>query len=214
MSSLLILGAGGHGKVVLEIAKLSQQWDNIAFLDDQVGLKTVLGARVLGKFKDFPFMKDKYKHAFVALGNNSLRMKWINILSDHGFVIPTLIHPFTSISPSSTIKEGTVVMAGCVINASTNIGKGCIINTSSTIDHDCEIQDGVHISPGVHIAGSVSVKKYTWVGIGATIINNITIGSNVVVGAGSVVNRNIPDNVMVAGVPAVIKKQLGVKNDE
>lgn len=214
MSGLLILGAGGHGKVVLEIAKLSKQWDDIAFLDDRTDLKEILGTPIFGKFEDYLSFRENYKYAFVALGNNHLRIKWINLLSKVGFIIPTLIHPFTYISPTSVLNEGTVVMAGSVINASTKIGKGCIINTSSSIDHDCKIQDGVHISPGVHIAGSVSVNKYTWVGIGSTIINNITIGRNVVVGAGSVVNKNIPDNVLVAGVPAVIKKQLGVINYE
>ncbi|MFJ5621692.1 acetyltransferase [Peribacillus loiseleuriae] len=210
MAGLLILGAGGHGKVVSETALLSNNWGEIAFLDDRKGLKEVLGIPVIGGFNDFGSYKNDYQYAFVAIGNNSLRLKWIERLSIRGFFIPTLVHPFSSISKTSNLGEGTIVMAGSVINANSSIGRGCIINTSSSIDHDCVIHDGVHISPGVHIGGTVSIDKCSWVSIGSSVINNITIKNNVVVAAGTVVNKNIPGNTMVAGVPGKIKKQLGV----
>ncbi len=214
MAGLLILGAGGHGKVVAEIALLTNRWNSIAFLDDRENLGTVLDIPVLGRFTDFNLFKQDFQYAAVALGNNILRVEWIGRLLKAGFIMPVLVHPFSSISKTANLGNGTVVMAGVVINSSTRIGRGCIINTSSSIDHDCIVSDGVHISPGVYIGGNVTIEKYTWVCIGSSVINNITIERNVVVAAGAVVNKNIPNNVLVAGVPAGIKKQLGVFGNE
>jgi sugar O-acyltransferase (sialic acid O-acetyltransferase NeuD family) len=210
MSGLMILGAGGHGKVVAEIAELMAKWDEIVFLDDNQNLIDVNGYKVIGKLSDYRNYKDKYNYAFVAIGRNDLRLKLIENLKKEGIVVPVLVHPCTSISNNCQIKEGTVVMAGVVINTNVVIGKGCIVNTSCSIDHDCVLEDGVHISPGVHLGGTVRIGKCTWVCLGSNIINNIVIGSNVIVAAGTVVTKNVPKNVMVAGVPAIIKKQLGV----
>lgn len=206
MAGLMILGAGGHGKVVSEIAFLMNKWDEIVFLDDNKDLKNVNGFPVVGGLGDYLNYKDKYEYAFVAIGNNKFRLELIKNIIKDGFTVPILIHPFTYISKSCQIGEGTVIMAGSVINTCSDIGKGCIINTSSSIDHDCILKDGVHISPGAHIGGTTHVGENTWICIGSSIINNITIGNNVVVAAGSVVTRNISNNVMVAGIPAKIKK--------
>jgi sugar O-acyltransferase (sialic acid O-acetyltransferase NeuD family) len=214
MAGLLIIGAGGHGKVVAEIAQLTNRWNEIAFLDDRENLNEVLDIPVKGRFNDFELYKKDYQYAIVALGNNSLRLEWIGRLSKAGFIMATLVHPFSSLSKTSILGDGTVVMAGAVVNANTSIGKGCIINTSSSIDHDCFINDGVHISPGVHVGGTVIVDKCTWVCIGSSLVNNITIGSNVIVAAGAVITNNVPDNVVVAGVPAIIKKYIGVVESE
>jgi len=208
MSKLLILGAGGHGKVVAEIARLIKQWDEIAFLDDKEGLKEVNGYKVIDKLKNYKLYKEEYKNAFVAIGNNKLRINLIENLLREGFEIPILIHPFTFISNNVKVDKGTVIMAGAVINTNSVIGKGCIINTSSSIDHDCILKDGVHISPGVHVGGTVNIGKCTWVCIGSSIANNITIGKNVIVAAGAAVIKDVPDNVIVAGVPAIFKKNM------
>ena len=214
MSRLMILGAGGHGKVVAEIAKLMEKWDDIVFLDDNEKLREVNGIKVIGQFNDYRIYKDRYNYAFVAIGDNELRLKLIENLKKEGLLIPALIHPFTSISDNCQIHEGTAVMAGAVINTNVIIGRGCIINTSSSIDHDGVLEDGVHISPGVHLGGTVKIGKHTWVCLGSNIINNVIIGSNVIVAAGAVVTENVPDNVMVAGIPAKIKKRLGVIDSE
>ncbi|MNI67745.1 putative acetyltransferase EpsM [compost metagenome] len=148
-----------------------------------------------------------YSHAFVALGNNKNRLMWLAKLEKVGFEIPTIIHPNSILSKFCQIDYGTVILAGVVVSANANIAKGCILNTSSTIDHDCIIGKGVHISPGVNVSGTVTINDCTWLGVGAKISNNITIGSNVVVAAGAVVISDIPDSVMIAGVPAQIKKR-------
>jgi len=206
VAKLLILGAGGHGKVVSEIAQLMKQWEEIAFLDDREDISEVLGIPIVGKLADLSALKSEYEYAFVAIGSNTARFKWTEKLSHHGFKIPILIHPSSTVSTKSLIEEGTVIMAGAVINPDARIGRSCIINTASTIDHDCTLQDGVHASPGTHIGGTVNIGEQTWIGIGATIINNIAIGSNCVIAAGAVITKDVPNNVLVAGVPAVIKR--------
>lgn len=206
MPKLLILGAGGHGKVVSEIANLMKQWDEIAFLDDNKDLKEVNGYKVIDGLRNYKLYKKEYKNAFVAIGNNKFRIDLIENLLKEGFKIPVLIHPFTAISRNVQIDKGTVIMAGAVINTNTVIGKGCIINTLSSIDHDCVLDDGVHISPGAHIGGTVNIGKCSWVCVGSSIANNVTIGKNVIIAAGAAVTKNVRDNIMVAGVPAIFKK--------
>jgi sugar O-acyltransferase (sialic acid O-acetyltransferase NeuD family) len=209
MSDLLILGAGGHGKVVAEIALMTNKWSNVVFLDDNPEHNEVDNIPVVGKIKDCFLLKSKYQDAFVAIGNNQLRLKWINKLSNEGFRLPTIIHPFTSVSSYCRIGEGTVIMPGAVLNTGVVIGRACIINTSSSIDHDCVLEDGVHISPGVSIGGTVRVGSCTWICIGSHVANNIKIGYGSVIAAGATVIKPVPDNVMVAGVPAMIKKRFG-----
>lgn len=208
MSNLLILGAGGHGKVVADIALLMGRWDNIAFLDDRKDLQNVAGISVIGKLEHYDRLRSCYQCAFVAIGDNKARIKWMERLYSSGYVIPSLIHPRSVISQTSCIGPGSVVMAGSVINACSVIGKGCIINTGATIDHDNVIEDGVHISPGVHIAGSVSIGQNTWLCIGSCVINNIKIGRNSIIAAGTTVISDVSDSVLVAGVPAKVKRVL------
>ena len=208
MSNLLILGAGGHGKVVAEIAGLMRQWDEIAFLDDNKECGEVNGHSVIGGLEDYKLHKKKYEYAFVAIGNNKLRIELIERLLEEGIKIPVLIHPFTSISSSAQIDIGSIVIAGAVINTNVNIGKGCIINTLSSLDHDCILEDGVHISPGAQIGGETHIKQNTWICIGASVINNINIGSNVIVASGATVNKDIEHDVLVGGVPAKHIKKI------
>ena len=207
MANLLILGAGGHAKVVADIALLMNKWENIAFLDDKKKINPIGDIPIIGKLKDYTLLKNKYQYAFVAIGNNKLRFEWFERLSNEGFIIPTLIHPFSAVSKFTSIGQGTVIMGGVVINPNAKIGRACIINTSSSIDHDCLLADSVHISPGVHIGGTVNIGENTWACLGSSIINNVNIGSNVIIAAGAAVINSVPDNVMVTGIPATIKKK-------
>jgi len=212
MSKLLILGAGGHGKVVADIASMIKKWDSISFLDDREDLKEVIGFPVIGKLKDYILYKNEFKYAFVAIGNNALRLDWLERLDREGFIIPVIIHPQSTISRFSKIEAGTVLMAGTVVNACVAIGRGCILNTCCSIDHDCIVDNGAHISPGSHIGGTVTIGSCVNIGIGSNISNNITIGSSSIIAAGAAVVQNVPDNVMVAGVPAKIKN-IGVNKN-
>lgn len=198
MKELIIIGAGGHGKVIADIA-YSNGYKEISFIDDTK--KSFDNYQVVGTTKDIDkFDSNKYEF-IIAIGNNKIRKKIQKKLISKGLNVTTLIHPSAVISPSVIIRKGTVIMANCVINAGSIIGEGCIINTASTIDHDCIIHDYVHISPGVHIAGTVEIKERTWIGIGSSIKNNIKICEDCIFGAGSVVIKDIFNSGTYVGIP-------------
>jgi sugar O-acyltransferase (sialic acid O-acetyltransferase NeuD family) len=199
-NKLLIIGASGHGKVVADIALKMERWQSVVFLDDDENLRTSMGIEVIGELNEvFEFINEY--DIFVGIGNNTLRKKIYEELEANGASIPVLIHPDAVIGREVDIVSGTVVMAGVVINCCTRIGKGCIINTCSSIDHDNNIEDFVHISPGAHLAGSVNVRKGSWLGIGSVVSNNVSITSNCVVGAGSVVVKDITEPGVYVGAP-------------
>lgn len=203
MSQLLILGAGGHGKVVVEAAVAMGGWDKIAFLDDQYPkLKVMLGHAVVGSVEDAFDFADDYDSAVVALGNAKLRMNLLNKLDDLGFCLPSIIHPLSYISPSASIGKGNVIFPYAVVNAAVTIGDGCILNTAAVVEHDCSLDCGVHVCPGVHIGGGVSIGEMCWVGIGSSVTHSIAIGNDVIIGAGSAVINSIEANQTVVGVPA------------
>lgn len=194
---LVIIGAGGHGKVIADIA-IKNGYQKIVFLDDALSPKMCAGFKVVGTVKEH----EKYKtwDFIVAIGRTEVRQQIQETLV--GYNIVTLIHPEAIISRRVKFNSGSVVMAGAVINSDTVIGKGCIINTGATIDHDCVIEDYTHISVGVHIAGTVFIGKKTWIGIGAVVSNNLTICSECIIGAGAVVIKNIEKSGKYIGIPA------------
>ncbi|MES5891530.1 NeuD/PglB/VioB family sugar acetyltransferase [Bacillus cereus group sp. RP43] len=198
---LLIIGASGHGKVIADIALKMKKWKGIAFLDDNESEKSSMGIEIIDKSASISKYVDDYDF-FVGIGNNVIREKVQRRLEAEGASIPVLIHPSAIIGEQVYLEEGTVVMAGAVINCCTKIGKGCIINTASTIDHDNIIEDYVHISPGAHLAGTVKVGSGTWLAIGSVVINNINITNECKIGAGAVVIRDIAEIGTYVGVPA------------
>lgn len=198
---LLIIGAGGHGKVVADIALKMNRWQGIAFLDDDESIKSSMGIEVIGKLSDAFTYIDNYD-IFVGVGDNIIREKIQKKLEAADVIIPVLVHPDAVVGGQVELGHGTVVMAGVVINCCTKIGKGSIINTGTKIDHDNVIEDYVHISPGVHIAGTVKIGKGSWIGIGSVVINNVNITSGCKIGAGTVVVENITEPGTYVGVPA------------
>ena len=208
---LIIIGAKGHGKVVADIAIKQNKWKSIAFLDDDVTIKTNMGLDVIGQTDDAFKYKDDADF-FVAIGNNATRENLQENLKKEGFSITTLIHPSTIIGTDVEIGIGTAIMAGVVINSATRIGQGCIINTSCSVDHDNVIEDYVHISPGAHIAGTVKIGKGSWIGIGSVISNNINIIDGCQTGAGAVVVKDITETGLYIGVPGRKTKEYEGKN--
>lgn len=200
MDNLLIVGAGGHGKVIADIAMKENKWSKIAFIDDKIDLKTVMGLEVVGESNRIHAYIETNK-IIVAVGNNSTRKHIYNKIESMGACIPTLIHPSAIIGSDVFIDKGTVVMPGVVINCCSKIGKGCIINTGATVDHDNIIGDFVHISPGAHLAGTVTIGLETWIGIGAVISNNISIIGGCIIGASALIVKDIIDPGVYLGVP-------------
>lgn len=199
MKQLLIIGASGHGKAVADIAKLNG-YENILFFDDNDNIKECGKYPVIGKSSDVTAYEGD---VIVAIGNADIREKLHKLYAERNK--PILIHPSAVVADTVSILEGTVVMAGAVINADAVIGKGCIVNTCSSVDHDCNIGDYVHVSVGAHIAGTVNIGDKTWVGIGASVSNNIDICGGCMIGAGAVVVKNIEVKGTYVGVPAKIR---------
>lgn len=201
---IALIGASGHGKVVAEVAEMLGY--QVELYDDRwPSLVSNGGWNVQGTSADYCALSRPDFDALVAIGDNSIRER-IQLTLPH--VSAPLIHPQAIVSPSATIGKGSIVMAGVVINAGARIGRGVIVNTGAVVEHDCVIDDFVHISPSAALAGGISVKQRAWVGIGSSIIQQVTIGSDAVIGAGSVVVNDIPDGVTAVGSPcSIIKKK-------
>lgn len=204
---MYLFGASGHGKVIKDILH-SIGIKVQAFVDDNKEVNECSGRPVLHNAKGLSPM-------IVSIGMNRIRRAVVEELQakakEYGNILEfaTAIHPSAVVSPSAKIGEGTVVMAGAVINADAVIGKHCIVNTGASIDHECVIEDYCHIAPGVNISGDTHVGEGTWVGVGTCVIQGIIVGKNCMIGAGSVVVRDIPDNVVAFGSPCKL-----VKNNE
>lgn len=197
---LLIIGASGHGKVVADIAMKMNKWKTIAFLDDDKNIEECMKLDRIGKVED-AFTYKNEADFFIAIGNNTTRERIQEEYESKGLSVVSLIHPSVIIGTDVEIDNGTVIMAGVVINSSSRIGKGCIINTSSSLDHDNIIEDYVHLSPGTHLAGTVKIGKGSWIGIGASISNNVNISSRCMIGAGGVVSKDLTKSGTYVGVP-------------
>lgn len=196
----LVLGAGGHAKVIIDILKTTGNNEIIAFDDKKKGGK-ILGVDIVGAIEDAKGYIEENK-IIAGIGDNFLREKIVKeIVGNYGIAI----HSSAIIGEEVSIGNGTVIMANAVINSGAHIGEHSIVNTGATIDHDCWIGDYVHISPGVHLGGNVRIEKLSWIGLGSNIKNNISIGEKVIVGAGSVVVNNLVEEGVYYGTPARIQ---------
>lgn len=197
---IIMIGANGHGKVVVDIA-IKNGYKVSGFLDDNSKINSVMGLNVLGNIDSFLDYIDSSVF-FVSIGKTDIRKKITLKLREKGAQLITLIHPAAVVADSVKVGVGTVIMAGAIINPDTIIGEGCIINTGASVDHDCCIENYVHISVGAHIAGTVKVGNKTWIGAGVTVSNNITICSECMLGVGTVVIRDIKEPGTYIGIPA------------
>lgn len=209
MKKLALLGAGGHGKVVADLAQLSG-WESVTFFDDSYPERQLNGAwPIQGTTKDLLAQLNQFDGVLVSIGDCAARLKFYMLLNGAGAPLVSITHPNAAVSGYAKIGLGSVIMAGSVINFGATIGDACIVNTGATIDHDCQLANAVHICPGVNLSGEVSIAQASWVGVGSAIRQRIQIGSRVLIGAGSVVVNDVADNLTVAGNPARI---LTVKN--
>jgi sugar O-acyltransferase (sialic acid O-acetyltransferase NeuD family) len=212
MGDLVLWGAGGHGKVVLDVARAMRQFGTISFIDDscEESGREFCGCRVFAasRYLQLPRSEDRSQF-LVSIGRNEMRAACFQSALGHGLPPATLVHPSAVISESARLEEGTVVMARVVINAGARIGKNCIVNTAAVVEHDCRVGDHVHLSPGVLLGGGVTVHSFAHVGIGAIALPGAEIGEGAVVGAGAVVLRSVPAGATVAGIPARVLPRTG-----
>ena len=204
--SVLIYGASGHGKVIIDVVIKEGKYRIVSIIDDDhtlwkgefCGYPVIGGGNVL---KDETYRGSRL---ILAIGDNAARKKLWQTINTLGYELACAVHPSAQIGRNVLIGVGSVIMANTAINPGTKIGENAIINTGATVDHDCVLEDYVHISPGAHLAGKVHVGELTHIGIGASVIQGVKIGRNVIIGAGAVVIDDVPDNVTAVGVPAKV----------
>ena len=201
---LLVYGAGGHGKVVADVAERTGHVV-AAFVDDGpgrdgstfFGAPVVSWARVLAESGTFGGCL-----VALAIGDNAVRERIHLRISQQGFRAVTLLHDRAVVARSARIAEGTVVMAGAIVNPDAVVGQGAILNTSCVVEHDCHVGDYAHLSPGATLGGAVRVGQRAHLGLGASVLPGVAIADGTRVGAGAVVTRDIAEPVTVVGVPA------------
>ena len=218
MKKILIIGSSGHAKVVIDIIEKEAKYEVIGLLSrDQAAGEKVYGYEILGKQEELPTLLEGYpiEALFVAVGDNATRAKIAKFLQENHpkLEVVSAIHPSAIIGKDVSVGAGTVIMAGTVVNPSSQIGRYCIINTHASLDHDCTLGDFASLAPGVTTGGDCQIGAYTAIGIGATILHGIQIGEQTVIGANALVNNNIPPFSVAYGTPAKIvhKRKAGEK---
>lgn len=212
MRKVLLIGAGGHAKVVLEFLKKTTDIEIVGLIEkdqSKIGGR-LLDLPVIGADEQLvPLLNAGATHALItvgSVGDNSIRKKLYDQVQSAGFSFINAVHPLAVVSGYARLGTGNTLMAGAMIGPDTVIGNNVIVNTGAVIEHDCVIGDHVHIAPGSKIAGGVRIGSGSFIGIGAVIIQGLTVGENVLIGAGTVVVDNIPDNAVVFGAPGKIRK--------
>ena len=206
---VIIVGAGGHGRVVLDILRAAGQHEVAGFVDATPALagQKIEGLPVFGPVNVLPKLRQqKIQGAIVAIGDCRVRQKYGQVLKEQGFQLVNAIHPRASVSPSATLAENIVIASNACVCAHAKVASSIILNTSSVVDHECDIGDGVHICPGAILGGRVRIGREAWIGLGSNVIQCITIGESAIVGAGATVIRDVPARATVVGVPARVIK--------
>ncbi len=208
MMRVIGLGAGGHAKVVIEILRLTGGYELVGLLDPNQRLcgSRVSDVPVLGNDSLLPKLYSQdVRHAFIGVGGTRdtkpRRTLYESVLHE-GFELVDAIHPNSVVSHSARLGIGPTVMAGAVVNADATLGDNVIVNSTAIVEHDCVIEDHVHIATGAKLGGNVRVGAGAHIGLGASVRQSITIGADAVVGAGAVVVKDVPQGVLVVGVPA------------
>jgi acetyltransferase EpsM len=205
MEQVVIYGAGGHAKVVLDIVEQEGTYCVQGLLDKTTEFWGTerWGYSVIGDLDKMSALRTEgVKCFFVALGDNRERKRVYQDAVIAEFEMISIVHPSVQVGGRVVIGDGCLLVAGAVVNVDARIDQNVIVNTGATIDHDCHIGAHSHISPGVHLAGNVVVGELSHIGIGAVVLPSMSIGNNCVVGAGAVVRENVPDGMVVAGNPA------------
>tara|TARA_B100000886_G_scaffold337991_1_gene299886 strand:- start:775 stop:1437 length:663 start_codon:yes stop_codon:yes gene_type:complete len=206
MKNIIIFGAGGHSKVIVDIIEKLEKY-NIVGIVDKYKCKGELffDYKIIGIEEEIDMLMNDYniQCGVIGVGDNSIRKKVFETVSRKypRFNFETLIHPKSNIGIGVKLGDGSVVMSGVSINANTTIGNHCIINTNSSVDHDCNLGNYVSLAPNSAVGGNVNIGNYSFLGMGSNVLHNITIGKNNVIGASSLVVKDIGDFVLGYGVP-------------
>ena len=208
-----IYGAGGHGRVVLEILlSWPRPRNRIAFIDDGIKRATVDGVRVLRSLPMVDPTRHPPAHVIVAIGDNQQRWELSNIVEAGGWKLGCAIHPSAVLARTAQIAEGTMICARACVGPGAVVGAGCILNTGCDVDHDCQIGHHCHIAPGAVLCGRVVVGPGCLIGAGAILLPGCTIGSHAIVGAGALIKQGqvVPGHATMVGLPG---RCIGAEDD-
>jgi sugar O-acyltransferase (sialic acid O-acetyltransferase NeuD family) len=208
MRKILLFGASGHAKVVIDILEKSGLWDIVGIIDGRRAdtEATVYGHKVLGSDEDLPRIAQEMSvdHGIIAVGDNfrraKIRQKILGLCPE--FKFGSAIHPGSVIARGVSVGEGTVIMAGAVVNSDTRIGRFCIVNTNASMDHDSQLEDFASLAPGAVLGGNVTIGAFSAVSLGAMVKHGIAIGEHSVVGAGAIVMRDVQAYCVCYGQPS------------
>lgn len=196
-----VIGAGGHGKVVADVAERAG-WADVVFLDARFAAGDSEHAHWPLVAVPEDALTQRCDGYFVAIGSSAARQQWCEWLMGNGLPLVSLVDPSAVVSEYARIEPGVIVVAGAVINVDSHLSRGVIVNTRACVDHDCQIGAYSHICPATALAGSVTVGTHSWIGIGSQVKQGIHIGDGVMVGAGATVVSDINDGLTVVGTPA------------
>ena len=206
---VILLGAGGHAKVLLDIL-LEQNVEILGIVekDGTERLEDLYGIPIIGSDSDVErYSPDEIEliNGIGSIGSTALRKRIYEKFKVQGYRFRQVIHSNAVVSRRAALGEGVQVVAGAVVNIGACVGENSIVNTNASIDHDCVIGAHVHIAPGATLSGGVMVENCVHIGTGAVVVHGTHIGTDVIVAAGAVVLDDVKDGVMVCGVPARMK---------
>ncbi len=199
----LVVGAGGHGRVVAAVWRRAEPTWEIAFLDDNERLwgTEIAGLRVLGSLSSAGKLDPQTASIHIALGDNATRMRLAERVSGN-LPFAVVVDPSAVVMPGATLGRGTLVGPNAVVHTAARVGNHVIINTGAIVEHDAVIEDGATVAPGVRMAGRVHIERQAFVATGVTLVGRVRIGAGAIVGAGAVVTADIPAGSLAFGVPA------------
>lgn len=218
MRNVVIVGASGHGGMILDCLKKEEQYNVVGFVDTfkRKGSEHY-GLKVLGNEYDLPRLTESLNLSglIFAIGNNWTRKTVADKISE---IVPRLevisaIHPSAVIADGVKIGKGSVVMAGAIINAKAQMGDYCILNTKASLGHDGVMQDFSSIASGVCTGGNLDLGRFSAISLGANVIEHIKIGKHSVVGAGSLVVKNVGSFCVVYGSPAKMVRKRDIEDN-
>lgn len=211
MKKIVIFGAGGFGREVIEVVKdcnkINKEWDILGFVDDTPSLrgKCINGYPILGNI-DWLIKQNDEINCVIAVGDPRGKKQVAEKLEKSEINFANVIHPSVMMSEFVEFGKGVILCAGCILTANIRIGNHVCVHINSTIGHDAVLEDFSCIMPAVKISGNVVLKKGTYIGAGATLIPKVSVGEWTIIGAGTVVIKDVPDHIVAVGVPAKVVK--------